>query len=163
MNFMLKVSIICVGKLKEKYLKDACAEYAKRLQSFCRFEIIEVDEEKISDSPNESQINNILSCEGKRILSKIGSSVRVIAMCIEGKQRTSQSFAEYFNSAAISGVSNIAFIIGGSWGLSDEVKKRADLRLSMSEMTFPHQLARVMLCEQIYRAFSINAGTKYHK
>lgn len=160
---MLKVNVVCVGKLKEKYLKDAVSEYSKRLQSFCKFEIIEVDEEKTTDAPNKSQIDNILSCEGKRILSKIDRSSRVAALCIEGRQKPSMEFARYFENAAVSGVSSISFIIGGSWGLSDEVKQRADLKLSMSEMTFPHQLARVMLCEQIYRAFSINAGTKYHK
>lgn len=160
---MLRVSLICVGKLKEKYLRDACGEYAKRLQSFCKFEIIEVDEEKVSDSPNDSQIENILSCEGRRILSKIDRSAKVIAMCIEGRQKSSKELAEYFDEAAVSGISTIAFVIGGSWGLSEEVKKRADLRLSMSAMTFPHQLARVMLCEQIYRGFSILSGTKYHK
>lgn len=160
---MLRVSVVCVGKLKEKYLKDACSEYAKRLQSFCKFEIIEVDEEKTTDTPNQAQIDNILSCEGKRILAKIDRNARIVAMCIEGKQKTSQAFAKYFDDTAVSGASSIAFVIGGSWGLSDEVKNKADLRLSMSEMTFPHQLARVMLCEQIYRGFSINAGTKYHK
>lgn len=160
---MLRVNIVCVGKLKEKYLRDACAEYSKRLQSFCKFEIIEVDEEKISDSPNDSQIENILNCEGKRILSKIDRSANVIAMCIEGKQKSSEELSAYFDNAAVRGISTLAFVIGGSWGLSEEVKKRADLRLSMSEMTFPHQLARVMLCEQIYRGFSISAGTKYHK
>lgn len=160
---MLKVSIICVGKLKEKYLKDAVSEYSKRLQSFCKFEIIEVDEEKTSDAPNDSQINNILTCEGRRILSKLDRSARVVAMCIEGKQKSSVELAEYLSDTAVNGISSIAFVIGGSWGLSDEVKKRADLKLSMSEMTFPHQLARVMLCEQIYRAFSINSGIKYHK
>lgn len=160
---MLKVSIVCVGKLKEKYLKDAVAEYSKRLTAFCRFEIIEVDEEKTNDVPNDFQIENILACEGKRILSKIDKTSKVCAMCIEGKQRSSQKLAVFFNEAAVSGVSHIVFVIGGSWGLSDEVKSRADVRLSMSEMTFPHQLCRVMLCEQIYRAFSINAGSKYHK
>ena len=160
---MLKVSIVCVGKLKEKYLRDAAAEYSKRLQSFCKFDIIEVDEEKINDSPNAAQTDNILNAEGKRILSKIDKSSKVVAMCIEGKQKPSEKFAQFFSDAAVRGVSSIVFVIGGSWGLSDDVKKRADLKLSMSEMTFPHQLARVMLCEQIYRAFSINMGTKYHK
>ncbi len=160
---MLKVSIICVGKLKEKYLKDAVAEYSKRLQAFCKFDIIEVDEEKTTDAPNNAQIENILNSEGKRILSKIDRSAKIVAMCIEGKQRSSEKFADFISESAVNGVSSIAFIIGGSWGLSNEVKQRADVKLSMSEMTFPHQLARVMLCEQIYRAFSINSGTKYHK
>lgn len=160
---MLRVSVVCVGKLKEKYLREACAEYSKRLQSFCKFDIIEVDEEKTSDSPNNSQIENILNSEGKRILSKLDKGAKVVAMCIEGKQRTSQGLSELLNETAVNGISSVAFVIGGSWGLSEDVKKRADVRLSMSEMTFPHQLARVMLCEQIYRAFSISAGTKYHK
>lgn len=160
---MLRVSIICVGKLKEKYLRDACGEYAKRLQAFCKFEIVEVEEEKTSDTPNDSQIENILACEGKRILSKLDKGAKVVAMCIEGKQKSSQELAEFFNSTALDGTSSIAFVIGGSWGLSDEVKRRAGLKLSMSKMTFPHQLARVMLCEQIYRGFSICANTKYHK
>ena len=160
---MIKVTVICVGKLKEKFLKDAVAEYSKRLKTLCKFEIIEVDEEKTADNPNNSQIENILNAEGKRILSKIDTSAKVIAMCIEGKQKSSENFAKLFETYAVSGTSSIAFVIGGSWGLSDEVKSRADLRLSMSEMTFPHQLARVMVCEQIYRAFSINMGTKYHK
>lgn len=160
---MLRVNIVCVGKLKEKYLKDACAEYSKRLKSFCKFDIIEVDEEKITDSPNTSQIENILSCEGKRILSKIDKGTEVVAMCIEGKQKSSAELSAFFDNVALQGVSTVTFVIGGSWGLSEEVKERAGLRLSMSKMTFPHQLARVMLCEQIYRGFSILAGTKYHK
>ena len=160
---MLRVSIVCVGKLKEKYLKDAVSEYEKRLRTFCKLEIIEVDEEKSPDDPNDTQIENIITCEGKRLLSKIDKSTKVVAMCIEGKQRSSEGLALYLEETAVSGVSSIAFVIGGSFGLSNEVKQRANLKLSMSEMTFPHQLARVMLCEQIYRAFSINKGTKYHK
>ena len=160
---MLRISILCVGKLKEKYLKDAVSEYEKRLRSFCKFEIAEVDEERSADNPNAAQIENIIECEGKRILAKLDKSTHVIAMCIEGKQKSSEGLAQYLENVAVGGVSSVAFVIGGSFGLSKEVKKRADLKLSMSEMTFPHQLARVMLCEQIYRAFSINAGTKYHK
>jgi len=160
---MLRISILCVGKLKEKYLKDAVSEYEKRLRSFCKLEIIEVDEEKSPDDPNDTQIENIIACEGKRLLSKIDKSTHVAAMCIEGKQKTSEGLALYLEETAVSGISSIAFVIGGSFGLSNEVKKRANIKLSMSDMTFPHQLARVMLCEQIYRAFSINKGTKYHK
>ncbi len=160
---MLRVNVICVGKLKEKYLKDAVAEYSKRLGAFCKFSVIELDEEKTNDDPNEAGIANILAAEGRRILSKIDRSDLVIAMCIEGKQLSSEKLARYISDAGVNGVSTIDLVIGGSWGLSEEVKSRAKLRLSMSEMTFPHQLARVMLCEQLYRAFSINAGTKYHK
>ncbi|MBQ1389202.1 MAG: 23S rRNA (pseudouridine(1915)-N(3))-methyltransferase RlmH [Clostridia bacterium] len=160
---MLRVNIICVGKLKEKYLRDAAAEYAKRLAAYCKFNIIELDEEKTIDVPNRAAIESVLNAEGRRILSKIDRSDLVAAMCIEGRQMSSEKFARYISESAVNGVSTVDFIIGGSWGLSDEVKQRASIRLSMSEMTFPHQLARVMLCEQIYRAFSINAGTKYHK
>lgn len=160
---MLRVNIICVGKLKEKYLKDAVAEYSKRLGAFCKFSVIELDEEKTNSDPNEAGIEKILEAEGKRILAKTDRMDHVIAMCIEGKQMPSEKFAAYLERAAVNGDSTVDIIIGGSWGLSDDVKKRADLRLSMSEMTFTHQLARVMLCEQLYRAFSITAGTKYHK
>lgn len=160
---MLNVSVVCVGRLKEKYWSDACAEYAKRLRGFCTFSIIEADEEKLPDSPSASQIKNTIEKEGQRILSKIPKSAKIIAMCIEGKQKSSQGLAQELNNLALDGCSSVAFVIGGSWGLSDEVKKAAYLRMSMSEMTFPHQLARVMLCEQIYRAFQINIGGKYHK
>lgn len=160
---MLRVNVICVGKLKEKYLKDAVAEYSKRLGAFCKFSVAEVDEEKTNDDPNEAAIERILDAEGRRILSKLDRADHVIAMCIEGRQLSSEKFSRYLSDAAVNGDSTVDIIIGGSWGLSEEVKRRAKLRLSMSEMTFPHQLARVMLCEQLYRAFSISAGTKYHK
>lgn len=160
---MLSVNIICVGKLKEKYWTQAVNEYEKRLKSFCKFKIIEVDEEKITDNPNRSQINAVLEKEGKRILKNTGRGNQVIALCIEGVQVSSEGVAEIFGKTALNGISGIDFIIGGSWGLSDEVKNRCDIKLSMSKLTFPHQLARVMLCEQIYRAFQINSGGKYHK
>ena len=160
---MLKVNIICVGKLKEKYLRDAVSEYSKRLGAFCKFSVVETDEEKTNSAPNEAGIEKILDAEGKRILSKIDRADHVIAMCIEGKQMSSEKLADHIEKAGVRGESVIDVVIGGSWGLSEEVKRRADMRLSMSEMTFPHQLARVMVCEQLYRAFSINAGTKYHK
>lgn len=160
---MLNINIICVGKLKEKYWTQAVAEYEKRLRTFCKFKITEVDEEKISDNPNSSQIETTLEKEGKRILKAVGKGAEVIALCIEGKQISSPQIAEIFNSVAVNGKSEIDFIIGGSWGLSDEVKRVAGIKLSMSKMTFPHQLARVMLCEQIYRGFQISSGGKYHK
>lgn len=159
---MLTVDLICIGKCKESYWRDACAEYSKRLRPFCRFNIVELSENRIGDNPKEAEINRVVEAEGKSILSKIGNQF-VVAMCIEGKQTPSSGLAGKLQQIALSGRSSIAFVIGGSYGLSDEVKARADLRLSMSEMTFPHQLARVMLLEQIYRAFSINANTKYHK
>ena len=159
----MNISIICVGRLKEKYWVDACREYSKRLNGICGFSIIEVDEERIADSPNEANICSTLEKEGRRLLAAVPKGAAVIAMCIEGRQKSSQALAAQIEELALGGISSIAFIIGGSWGLSDEVKSAARIRLSMSEMTFPHQLARVMLCEQIYRAFQINSGTKYHK
>ena len=160
---MIKVSVICVGSLKEKYLRDAVAEYSKRLQTLCDFSIIEIDEQRLPDSPSQAQIDTALQKEGEQILKKVKSGAKIIAMCIDGKMMTSPAVCEMINGYAVSGVSEIAFIIGGSFGLSDEVKNKADYRLSMSPMTFPHQLARVMLTEQIYRAFMINRGSKYHK
>ena len=160
---MISVNIICVGRLKEKYWTAACDEYAKRLKGFCNFSIIEVDEERLGDMPSDAQILSTLEKEGKRILSKVPKGAKIISMCIEGKQKSSEKLAAELDRLAVDGCSSIAFIIGGSWGLSDEVKNASYLRMSMSDMTFPHQLARVMLCEQIYRAFQINSGGKDHK
>ena len=161
---MLKINIICIGKIKEKYFTDAVGEYAKRLTAFCKFSVIELNEERIrSNTPNEAQIAEVIEAEGRRILQKIGASDYVAAMCIEGKLLSSEELSETLDKAALSGKSTVDFIIGGSYGLSGEVKKRADLRLSMSKMTFPHQLARVILSEQIYRAFEISTNGKYHK
>lgn len=160
---MLNVHVICIGKLKEKYLRDACAEDKKRLTPYCKFTIEELGEEKINDQPNQSQIDKILQCEGKRILNKIDKNSKVIALCIEGKMISSPQLSDMIQKMAVEGTSHISFVIGGSWGLSQEVKDRADVKLSMSKMTFPHQLARVILCEQIYRAFQISSGGKYHK
>ena len=161
---MLKINIICIGKIKEKYFTDAVAEYTKRLTAFCKFSVVELNEERIrSNTPNEAQIAEVIEAEGRRILQKIGASDYVAAMCIEGRLLSSEELSETLDKAALSGKSTVDFIIGGSYGLSDEVKRRADLRLSMSKMTFPHQLARVILSEQIYRAFEISTNGKYHK
>ena len=160
---MLTVNIICIGKIKEKYWTDAIAEYKKRLAAFCKFNITELDEEKTYQNPNSAQIDAILSAEGKRILQKLKNDSYVVTMCIEGKLLSSPELAEKISDAALSGKSTIDFVIGGSWGLSDEVKARSNFRLSMSRMTFPHQMARVVLCEQIYRAFEIQNNGKYHK
>jgi len=161
---MLKVNIICIGKIKEKYFSDAIAEYAKRLSAFCKFAVIELPEERIrSNTPNAAQIDEVLAAEGRRLLQKIGAADYVAAMCIEGKLLSSEELAETLSRAAVSGRSTVDFIIGGSYGLSREVKQRADLRLSMSRMTFPHQMARMILSEQLYRAFEIASGGKYHK
>ena len=161
---MLRVNIICIGKIKEKYFTDAIAEYSKRLSAFCKFAVVELPEEKIrSNTPNAAQIDEVLCAEGKRILQKIGASDYVAALCIEGKLLSSEELSQTLDSVAVIGKSTVNFIIGGSYGLSNEVKSRADLRLSMSRMTFPHQMARVILSEQIYRAFEISSGGKYHK
>lgn len=160
---MISVNIICVGKLKEKYLRDASAEYIKRLTAFCKLNIIEIAPYALPDSPTQAQIDAGLEAEGKQILSKIQNGAYVYAMCIEGKQRSSEALSAEFDKLSVFGESNLTFIIGGSFGLSDDVKARADAKLSMSEMTFPHQLARIMLLEQIYRAFQISTGGKYHK
>ncbi len=161
---MLKVNILCIGKVKEKYFSEAIAEYSKRLGAFCKFSITELAEERLRGSaPGEAQIGEVISAEGKRLLAKIAPSDFVAAMCIEGKQLSSEELSQTLDSAALRGKSTVVFVIGGSYGLSGEVKSRADLRLSMSRMTFPHTLARVILTEQIYRAFEISSGGKYHK
>lgn len=161
---MLKVNILCIGKVKEKYFSEAIAEYSKRLGAFCKFSITELAEERLRGSaPGEAQIGEVISAEGKRLLAKIAPSDFVAAMCIEGKQPSSEELSQTLDNAALRGKSTVVFVIGGSYGLSGEVKSRADLRLSMSRMTFPHTLARVILTEQIYRAFEISSGGKYHK
>ena len=160
---MYNVHLICVGKLKEKYLRDACAEYSKRLSAFCKLKITELTPSRIPDNPSQAQIDSALSDESKKILSLINPTERVYAMCIEGKLLGSEELSKEIQNAGICGSGNIVFIIGGSHGLCDDVKKRADFKLSMSKMTFPHQLARVMLLEQIYRSFMIADGKKYHK
>ena len=157
------IKIIAVGRLKEKYLKEAFAEYEKRLGAFCRLTVDEIDQEKLSDDPSEKEITRALETEAERILQKIPAGSYVIPMCIEGKQLTSEKFAALISKESAAGAGTFVFVIGGSCGLSDRVKQRADFRLSMSEMTFPHRLARIMLAEQIYRAFSIINNRKYHK
>lgn len=160
---MRTVTLLTVGKLKESYLRDACAEYCKRLSSYCKLQLIEIPEEKCPDNPSAAQIEAVLEKEGARILQKLPPGAYTAALCIEGELLPSPGLAHRLAAVDLSEKNGAAFIIGGSFGLSQAVKKRADLRLSMSPMTFPHQLARVLLLEQIYRAFSINAGTKYHK
>ncbi|MBQ2841619.1 MAG: 23S rRNA (pseudouridine(1915)-N(3))-methyltransferase RlmH [Clostridia bacterium] len=159
----MNINIICIGKLKEDYLRSACAEYEKRLGAFCKLKITELTPARLPENPNESQIEAALTDEKERILSKISNTDTVFALCIEGKELSSEKFSEEIEKCAVSGSSSLCFIIGGSHGLSSEIKNRAKFRLSMSPMTFPHQLARVMLLEQIYRAFMISSGGKYHK
>ena len=161
---MLTVNIIAIGKLKESYLRDACNEYIKRLRTFCKLNIIELSESRLSDNPSEKEITSALADEAKAMNSfLIVKDSFNVAMCIEGKQFSSVEFSQQLEKAAINGKSTINLIIGSSFGIADEVKQMADLRLSMSKMTFPHQLARVMILEQIYRAFQISSNGKYHK
>lgn len=160
---MLNITVLCVGKLKEAYWRDACAEYEKRLGAFCRFSLYEVAEERLPDNPSSAQIAATIEAEGKRMLERLPKDCAVIPMCIEGKEMDSPALSARMQKMTVEGTSHIVFVIGGSWGLSDAVKSRASFRLSMSPMTFPHQLARVMLLEQVYRAFQISYGGKYHK
>ena len=159
----MNITVICLGKLKEDYLRSACSEYIKRLGSFCRPEIIELTPVRLPDNPSQAQIDSALEEEAKLISAKIPKGSACFAMCIEGKQYSSPEFSSLISTAAIDGGANVVFIIGSSYGLSESVKKFCRGRLSMSKMTFPHQLARVMLLEQIYRAFQIENGGKYHK
>ena len=160
---MININLICVGKLKEKYLMSACSEYLKRLQPYCKVNVIEVSEHKLPNNPSASQISDAINKEGKKIIIKIPNSSFVVSLCIEGEQLSSEEISHYIQQTVINGKSEFTFIIGGSWGLSSEVKDRSDMKLSMSKMTFPHQLARVILLEQIYRSFQISISTKYHK
>jgi len=160
---MMNVTVLAVGKLKENYWKEACKEYGKRLSTFCRFSIEEIPEYRLPDSPSRAEIETGLEKEGKLILEHIPTNAFVAALCIEGRELDSVSLSQQIQKAAVNGRNSLVFIIGGSFGLWEGVKKQAHLKLSMSPMTFPHQLARVMLCEQLYRAFSIAAHTKYHK
>jgi len=159
----MKIQIICVGKLKEKYLKDGISEYSKRLSRFCNLEIIELSDEKIPQNPSEAECLKVIETEGSEIMKRINKDSYVISLCVEGKPLTSEAFANKFSEITLSGKSSITFIIGGSLGLSQEIKKKSDFRLSFSSFTFPHQLMRLVLTEQIYRAFKINANEEYHK
>lgn len=161
---MQKITVICVGKLGQEFLQKGCAEYIKRLGGFCELRIVELQEELIREkSAGEAQIARALEKEGERILAAVPKGAALVALCIEGKQISSEELAGLLRERAGSGHADLAFAIGSSHGLAPSVKQRAQLRLSMSRMTFPHQLARLMLLEQIYRAASINAGTRYHK
>ena len=159
----MNITLICVGRLKEDYLRSACAEYQKRLQGFCRFTVEELEAERLPESPSDAEIAAALEKEGERISAKIPKGAYAIALCIEGKRQSSEELAQLMDRIPGEGTGAMAFIIGSSYGLSDKVKSSAQLRLSMSRMTFPHQLARVMLMEQIYRAYSIINNRRYHK
>ena len=160
---MQKVTIICTGKLKEKFYLDAAAEYAKRLSRFCTLTILELPEERLPESPSPAQIETALAREADAVRAKLPAGCLLIAMCVEGQERSSEALARYLAEAAARGAGHIVFLIGSSYGMHHSLKQQADLRLSMSPMTFPHHLLRVMLLEQIYRAYQINAGSRYHK
>lgn len=159
----MNITLITVGKIKEKYLKDAIDEYTKRLSRYCKLEIIELSDEKTPDNASEKEELQIKEREGKNILSKIKDNVYVVAMDLKGKHVNSEEFAGFIDNLGVEGNSNLVFIIGGSLGLSQEVLKRANYKLCFSKMTFPHQLFRVMLLEQIYRGYRIIKGEPYHK
>ena len=159
----MRINIVCVGKIKEKYLKLGIDEFKKRLSKYCKLEIIELEDEKAPENLSDKEMLIIKEKEGKKILSKIKDNSYVIALAIDGKNLSSEELAQTINKLGVRGVSNITFVIGGSLGLSDEVLSRADYKLSFSKMTFPHHLMRLILLEQVYRAYRINNGEPYHK
>lgn len=159
----MKIDIVCVGKIKEKFYTAAVEEYSKRLSRYCQLEVHEVTDEKTPDHGSEAEFQRVKQVEGERILRFLRPDAYVIALAIEGKQLSSETFSEKINALGISGTSRIQFVIGGSLGLAEEVMQRADFQLSFSPMTFPHQLMRVILLEQIYRGYRIMKGEPYHK
>ena len=160
---MLSVTFICVGKMRERFYTDAFAEYAKRLGAYCRFACVEPAEVKLPEKPSQAEMQAALAKEAVDIVKYIPQDAYVVAMCVEGRQMLSEGMARLIQERENSGKPKLCFLIGGSYGLADSVKDRADLKLSMSEMTFPHHLARVMLAEQLYRGFKIREGSRYHK
>ena len=160
---MLSVHIICVGKMKEKFYIGAAEEYAKRLSAYCKLTITELTEERLPADPSQAQIDAALAREGQAIQAKLPPNAAIVAMCVEGKTCSSPELADQMLRWEQDSAKHIVFLIGGSCGLDESLKQQARLRLSMSPMTFPHHLARVMLLEQIYRAAEITAGTRYHK
>ncbi|QSG01036.1 23S rRNA (pseudouridine(1915)-N(3))-methyltransferase RlmH [Bacillus paralicheniformis] len=159
----MNISIVAIGKLKEKYLKQGIDEYIKRLSAYAKVDIIELPDEKAPENLSDQDMKIVKDKEGERILSKISPDAHVIALAIEGKMKSSEELANNMDRLATYGKSKVTFVIGGSLGLSDAVLKRADEKLSFSRMTFPHQLMRLILLEQVYRAFRINRGEPYHK
>lgn len=160
---MLNVRIITVGKMREKFYIEAFNEYVKRMQAYAKLECIELTEQRLSDNPSDKEIGEALKKEASDILKNVPNDAYLVAMCVEGKQMPSEGMGKLIAERENSGKPKLCFVVGGSFGLSPEVKQRADMRLSMSQMTFPHHLARVMLIEQIYRGFKINEGSRYHK
>ena len=160
---MLHVRVVCVGKLKERFYADAVREYEKRLGAFCRLELAELPEERTGDNPSPPEVEAALHREAQQIEKRLFRDGMLVCLCVEGTQQSSEAFAELLSRAENSGRPRISFVIGGSYGMAQRLKEKADVRLSMSKMTFPHHLARVMLAEQLYRGFQIKEGTRYHK
>ncbi len=159
----MKITILCVGKVKEKFYRDAIDEFAKRLSRYCKLEIVEVADEKTAEQASETEIRIVKEKEGERLLKNIKDDSYVITLCIDGKQLDSEELSEKMEKLGVRGISHIYFVIGGSLGLADAVVRRADFKLSFSKMTFPHQLMRVILLEQIYRGYRIMNKEPYHK
>lgn len=159
----MQITIICIGKLKEKYWKDAVIEYSKRLSKYCKLDIVELPDEKAPETMSDAQQQQVIQKEGQKILKAIKSDSIVIALAIKGKMFSSEQFACQIEQYTVEGKSHITFIIGGSLGLSDEVMNKSDTAISFSAMTFPHQMMRVILLEQIYRAMKIIKNEPYHK
>jgi len=160
---MRRITLLCVGKLKEKFYAEAAAEYGKRLSRYCKLEVVELPEERLPEDPSPAQIDAALAKEAEAIRGKLPASSSLVALCVEGRTRSSEEMAQLLETWSNRGEKRLVFLIGGSHGLHESLKAQARDKLSMSPMTFPHHLARVMLLEQIYRAYQINAGTKYHK
>lgn len=160
---MINFTVLCMGRLREGYLREASAEYKKRLGAFCKINEIELAPARLSEKPSPSEISAALKEEEKRLISKIPDGARVYSLCIEGRQLSSEALSTEIEQCALRGNGNFCFIIGSSYGLSEGIKKLSNERISMSAMTFPHQLARIMLLEQLYRALSISGNGKYHK
>ncbi len=160
---MMNITVLCVGKLKERFYIEAVREYEKRLTGYCRLRLVELPEERLPERPSQGQVDAALAKERDAIRAKLPKNGILIALCIEGNAASSEELARQLNDWAVSGNSQIVFLIGSSYGMHPDLKAQADWRLSMSPMTFPHHLARVMLLEQVYRAFKINEGSPYHK
>ena len=160
---MQKITILCVGKLKEKFYMDAQAEYVKRLGRCCKLELMELPEQRLPEDPSPARIAQALEIEASAIREKLPKGGALIALAIEGKSCSSEALSRRLADYAVAGKTQVTFLIGGSFGLSEDIKRQADFRLSMSPMTFPHHMARIMLLEQIYRAYQIELGTRYHK
>lgn len=158
----MKISIVCVGKIKEKYLTEGIAEFTKRLTPYCKLETIAIGEEKMPDNPSPAEKEQVLAKETERLLNAIPQNAHVVLLDLQGKEVTSPQLADLFDEWALAGKSHIAFVIGGAFGYTDALRKRADMRWSFSKLTFTHQMIRLFLVEQIYRAFKISRNQKYH-